>query len=554
MAFLRLSLLLFIASNLHAQENEHPWIETPRKAAHSFVHFQLEGHKNLERSALTMSINPGLDLEKRTELARKLLAVLDAKGLIVVYENIPDNPAYVDSLSGEPTYILFQQLPEVFLTKTNRGWLFSQETLDRIPDLYGQTFSFFVEFVLDKLPDWVHKKWMEFAIWQYVALFVWLLLGLVIRKFSEILLSRYLHSWALKTRSTWDDQIIKHAEKPAGLVILFSFYYISFSNLRFSVTINFYLDLALQFALSASVIWLIYKLINVLADYLSEITSKTESKLDDQLVPLIRKTLKVFVVILGLLALLQNAGINVASVLAGLGLGGLAVALAARDTLANFFGSITIFMDKPFQIGDWVEIDGRHGTVEEVGFRSTRIRTFENSVLAIPNATLANAFIHNYGLRQYRRLKMVLNLTYSTKAEQVEAFVEGIKAIIQANPHTRKDFYEVHFNSFGAHSLDVLVYAFFNVPDWSTELQQRHHLLLEILRLAGDIGVEFAFPTQTLHVDSFYDAEPRKVGKTMTAAELIQQVESYGPGGKNARPQGTQLQHEGKPLDFGVKS
>jgi MscS family membrane protein len=141
-------------------------------------------------------------------------------------------------------------------------------------------------------------------------------------------------------------------------------------------------------------------------------------------------------------------------------------------------------------------------------------------------------------------------LVYSTPPEQVEAFVEGIKAIIKASPSTRKDFFEVHFNSFGDHSLNVLIYMFFKVPDWSAELQARHNFLLQVLQLAHEIGVEFAFPTQTLHVDSFFQDEPREVGKKYSAKELIRRLKQYGPQGSKTAPDGLQLEDEGKPVNY----
>jgi MscS family membrane protein len=254
---------------------------------------------------------------------------------------------------------------------------------------------------------------------------------------------------------------------------------------------------------------------------------------------------------MGVIAILQNNGYNVASLIAGLGIGGLAVALAARETLANFFGSITIFMDRPFKIGDWIKVGNVEGTVEEVGFRSTRVRTFYNSLVSVPNSNLANTDIDNLGLRKYRRLKTVLNLTYSTTPEQMEAFVEGIKALVKANDHFRQDVYEVHFNSFGAHSLDVLVYVFLEVPDWSTELQQRHNFLLEVLKLAKEVGVEFAFPTQTLHMDSFHNDQPREVGEQRSEEELASAVYSFGPNGEKKSAEGTHIYKDGEPIDFG---
>src|SRR5690606_12151232 len=261
--------------------------------------------------------------------------------------------------------------------------------------------------------------------------------------------------------------------------------------------------------------------------------AKTESKLDDQLVPLVRKALKVVTVIAGVLAILQNLNVNVASLLAGLGIGGVAVALAAKDTVANFFGSIMIFVDKPFQIGDWINVAGVEGIVEEVGFRSTRVRTFYNSLVTIPNAKFTELSVDNYGKRRYRRVYSTLNLTYDTTPEQMQAFVEGIRAIIRANPYTRKDYYEVHMSGFGQHSLDVMVYYFFRVTSWSDELRERHNVYLEIMRLAKALGVEFALPTRTLHIESA--AAPgaaREIPPPASEVRLAEICRSFGPEGE----------------------
>jgi MscS family membrane protein len=267
-----------------------------------------------------------------------------------------------------------------------------------------------------------------------------------------------------------------------------------------------------------------------------EKAAKTETRLDDQLVPLIRRTAKAFMIVIGGIFVLQNLNVDVASLVAGLGLGGLAFALAAKDTLANTFGSLVIFVDRPFQIGDWVVNGDSEGTVEDVGFRTTRIRTFYDSLVTVPNAKLTDTAIDNMGMRAYRRIKVVLGLTYSTTPEQMQAFVEGLRAIVAAHPETRKDKYEIHFNNFGAFSLDVLFYVFVKVPGWSDELRARHELFLSALKLAKDVGVEFAFPTQTLHVDSFPQQPSRPVGHALARDRLTGVVESYGPGGPAANP------------------
>lgn len=531
-------------------------LSTPRKTAFTFMHWQQTGHIQPTFVAKTMQTVPDLNTEQAYERAQKLRQIFDARGLLVDYETIPNKPNYTDSLSGLPQYILFPELPEIYLVKKDSIWVFSKASVQAIPNLYADTFSFFVENILNNLPDTLRQSWLGLDVWQYIALFFWLLTGLLVRKLVEFVLQNYIKRLAAKTKTSWDDHLIHSVDKPAGFIAMMVFYWLTASNLQLSITFNYYLINGLEVAISAGIIWLVYKFIDLIADMLTEVTSRTESKLDDQLVPLIRKSLKILIVIIGVLFILQNNGINVASLLAGLGLGGLAFALAARDTLANFFGSVTIFIDKPFQIGDWVKTGDVEGTVEEVGFRSTRIRTFYNSLISVPNSVIANTDVDNLGLRKYRRVKMMLNLTYDTPPEKLEAFVEGIKAIIVANKHMWKDFYEVHFNQFGPHSLDVLVYCFLEVPSWSDELQQKHNFFMEILRLAKDIGVSFAYPTQTLHVDSFKKSdEPENQNKqTISESELAATIFRYGPGGEKSSPEGVRLYKDGDEVDFGANT
>ena len=544
-------LFLFASNTTFAfQGNQASTLATPQKSVHTFLHWQQTGHQNYDKVATTMKLAE-VSKEEKIELARELKKVLDAKGLLVQYDAIPNARNYVDSLSGLQQYILFDELPEIYLIKYNEEWVFSEATIDQIPQLYRDTFSSLMEAAVNELPDSLKNEWLGLEIWQYLAIFCWLLLGLILRKIFEFILDNYIHRLAKKTKFTWDDDLIDGIDKPAGFIFMMFFWLATFTNLQLSVTVNHYLSIILEVVVSLGFIWLFYNLSDVFSKYLGVLTSKTETKLDDQLVPLIRKTLRFFVLLMGVILILQNNGYNVASLIAGLGIGGLAVALAARDTLANFFGSVTIFVDKPFRIGDWIKVGSVEGTVEEVGFRSTRIRTFYNSLVSVPNSNISNNDVDNLGLREYRRLLTTLNLTYSTSPEQMEAFVEGIKAIVKSNSHFRQDFYEVHFNAFGAHSLDVMIYVFFKVPDWSTELQQKHNFFLDLLKLADEVGVELAFPTQTLHVDSFHKDEPRQVGEARTEEELAASVTEYGPNGSKSNPEGLRIFKDGKEVDFG---
>ncbi len=546
--------LLSFSIELSAYQSITPindqYLINPQRSIHTFLHWQQTGHQNSDLVILTMKLAKQATIEEKKELALQLKKILDARGLLVNYNLIPQDSNYTDSLSGLNNYILFDQLPEIYLIKSGNEWVFSEATIKRIPTLYKTTFSSFFTAILDQIPAWASNKWLGIAIWQFLALFLWILIGVILRRVFEFILDNYIRKITKKTTFTWDDDLLDGVARPVGFTFLMVFFSLSYANLQLPITINLYLSIILEIAVSCGIIWLFYNLSGVFSKYLTVITERTENKLDDQLVPLIRKSLRFFVITMGIILILQNNGYNVASLIAGLGIGGLAVALAARDTLANFFGSITIFLDRPFKIGDWIKIGNVEGIVEEVGFRSTRIRTFYNSLVSVPNSNVSNSDIDNYGMRKYRRLKTVLSLTYSTTPEQIEAFVEGIKGIVKANKNFRQDFYEVHFTTFGAHSLDILVYIFFKVPDWSTELQQRHNFLLEVLRLSKELGIEFAFPTQTLHVDSFYPNEPRTVGENRTEQQLVSDVIAFGPNGSKSLPNGIKIYKDGKEINF----
>jgi len=215
---------------------------------------------------------------------------------------------------------------------------------------------------------------------------------------------------------------------------------------------------------------------------------------------MIRKTLKVFVTVIGITFIASNLNLNVSSLLASLGLGGLAFALAAKDVVQNLFGSFTVIMDQTFHTGDWIIVNDIEGSVEEVGLRSTKIRTFYDSLITLPNSIFITAKVDNMGNRKYRRLKCTVSLTYDTHPDKIEAFCEGIKELVRLHPYMRKDYFHVYLNSLGASSLDVLVYVFWETPDWSTELRERQRFLLDILRLAKSQNIDMAFPTQTLHL------------------------------------------------------
>jgi MscS family membrane protein len=250
------------------------------------------------------------------------------------------------------------------------------------------------------------------------------------------------------------------------------------------------------------VLWSAIRLTDGLSNWWAEAAKKTETKLDDQLVPIVRQSVKVFLYIVGVVFVLQNLGYSVMSLLAGFGLGGAALALASKDTVANVFGSIVIFFDKPFQIGDWIEMGSLEGTVEDVGLRTTRIRTFANSQVTIPNALFTTNTVNNWSKMKKRRIKMSVGVTYSSSPEKVDVLVCKIRQIIADDENMLHDFYLVNFDNFGPYSLDIFIYCFTRSTVWAEFLQAKQEFMFKIMHAVAELGLDFAFPTQTLHIGS----------------------------------------------------
>ncbi len=339
---------------------------------------------------------------------------------------------------------------------------------------------------------------MSIALWQWIGLAALVVLGVVADKAVTWFAARFFKRW--QERKEGYQGLEDDLFRPLGLLAMALIWVIGLKLLALPDGVNSILTVATKLFLSLAMVWTAFRLVTMLNVVLIQKAADTPHKFDDLMVPMVSKSLKLFVAIVGFIFIAKNLNVDVTSLLAGLGLGGLAFALAAKDLLGNFFGSLTVVLDRPFHIGDWVVIGDVEGSVEEVGFRSSRIRTFYDSVITLPNALLTTSKIDNMGARHYRRMTTTLSLTYDTSPEKIDAFCEGVRTLIQMHPYMRKDYYQVYFNEYSAASLDVLVYVFWQTPDWSTELRERHRFLLDILRLAKQLGVEFAYPTQTIHI------------------------------------------------------
>lgn len=447
------------------------------------------------------------DQERAKRLAIRLKQIFDGEGLFVQIRSLPQDPDFTpDTLSGENYYTLFpEELPEVYVEKIDGRWYYSQETVAAINEIHKKVYPFGADLLLNLLPKFGHSKVLGLAMWQYLGLLIMLIVGLML----YLLLSKILNPIIKRLSQTKrfpaliDMEVVRKIARYISLLILLRFFRIMLPPLQLPIESAQFAIIVIKLLTILFVVMLIMNLLSVFISYGERYTQKTESKLDEQLVPIVKRTLQAIIIGVGIIQGLRIMHVDVTALIAGISIGGLALALAAQDMLKNLFGSLTIFLDRPFQIGDWINFGDVDGTVEEVGFRSTRVRTFANSLVYVPNGKLADMVINNYGLRNYRRFKMTISLTYDTPPILIEKFVEGLRELVRNHPKTRKDAFEVHFNAMGSHSLDILFYAFFEAPTWTEELEGKQDILLSILRLGETLGVRFAFPTSTMFVEEF---------------------------------------------------
>jgi MscS family membrane protein len=255
-----------------------------------------------------------------------------------------------------------------------------------------------------------------------------------------------------------------------------------------------------QIFIIVAITWVISRFVDFVGVVFQSRASRTASKLDDQLVPFFKDFIKVLIYIFAFLIILGSVfSVNVAGMVAGLGVGGLAIAFAAKESLENLLASFTIFLDHPFVVGDLVEVGGITGVVEKIGFRSTRIRTLEKTFVTVPNKSMIDKPLNNLSLRTFRRVQFDVNLTYDTPSQKMKAITAELQEYIDNHPQTNQDG-RIRFQSLGASSKDVMVLYFVEALDWNEFINVREEVTYKVVEVVEKHGAEFAFPTQTLHV------------------------------------------------------
>ena len=335
------------------------------------------------------------------------------------------------------------------------------------------------------------------------SLYNWLIsLGILIGSFILIKILYWIFSNVFKritskTKTNIDDVLLDKLEKPLTYLVLIGGYWIAIHFLKFNDTISSVLENVAYLALVLDITLVFSRIFDALiSEVIMPLSEKSESSFDNQLIPVIQKGVRSIIWVLGIIIGLDNIGFDITAMIAGLGIGGLALALAAQDSVKNIFAGIMIFLDKPFRLNDRIQINGHDGSVEEVGLRSTRIRTLEGRIVTIPNCTFTDNSVINVTSQPALKVKLNLGLTYDTNEEQMQNAINILEEIVKDQPQIKDDF-AAGFNGFGDFSLNIL-FIYYVKPEghW---LDTQTLVNKEILRRFNKEGLEFAFPTQTIY-------------------------------------------------------
>jgi MscS family membrane protein len=460
-----------------------------------------------EEAARYLSVS-GPESSRGPELARRLKAVLDRHLWVDLDEASPLSGGHADDGLPPATDEIGtvpgpQGRPEpVRMIRVASGeqarWVFSHGAVARIDEWYAGLGD---RWIREHLPEPLLRPGpRELLFWQWLALpllfgAAWSA-GRLLAWATRSLLGRIVG----RTRTTWDDALLVRLGDPLVLAWTLGVAYLLLPWLGLSPPARGFLHATLNAGVVVTFFWLLWRSVDVAGGALTASRWGSQSAAARSVLSISVRMGKVVVLSMGLVAGLAQLGYPVASLLAGLGLGGLALALAAQKTVENLFGSISLAVDQPFRIGDFVRIEDFVGTVEAIGLRSTRFRTLDRTLISIPNGRLADMRLESYTARDRMRLACTIGLVYGASAAQMRDVLAGLERVLREHPRIWPDAVVVRFKEFAASSLDIEVMAWFQTPDWSEFQLIRQEVLLRFMEVVERAGTSFAFPTRTLHV------------------------------------------------------
>jgi MscS family membrane protein len=477
-------------------------LENPRLTVNSHIHFLQRDSYEPRKSAQTL-MAPEMSEEEKEELARMLIQIYDGEGFFVEIEDIPNKADYKDS-TGRHRYIIFDKYPDIYVQKYGDYWFYSRRSVRTIPSIHEKVYPYGSDLIATLIPGYGDREVLGLSINQWAGILILLLAAYLVYRVLNLLLALFLKRVLpmFFKEAYFEISDIYPVARPLSWLVVTLLLTRLVPILQLDIAMNQYVIISLRILGSVFGILLASRIIDLVAKVAVRLASKTDTTMDDQLIPLVVRIIRMIVIVFGIIFILQNLGVNVTALLAGVSIGGLALALAAQDTVKNFIGSISIFIDRPFQIADFIETSTFTGTVEEVGVRSTRIRDLGGALISIPNGNLVNQTVTNHSTRTHRRYATELTVTYSTSTEQMLKFVEAVRQIAENYEFTKEDSVTVQFKGFANSSLNIFLAVSFTQTAFADMLIAQQTINLEIMKKADELGVEFAFPSTSLYVES----------------------------------------------------
>jgi MscS family membrane protein len=493
-----------LAADSAARANENVSPQSPRVSLQHYLELTRAGE--YATAAAYLDVPDSLRGQAPT-LARQLKAVLDRHvwfdlttiSPLATGDTSDDLPRGVDQVATIPSGGVNQPV-RLARTQTDTGavWRFTRATVMRVPAWYGDLSG---RWAMEHLPDALLRPGpYELLWWQWLALPLLfaaaVMVGLLVSVIARALLGRVV----ARTRSDWDDALLERLATPFTVFFTLTAATMLLPTLALYAPASAAVMRIIRAVLLADFFWGLWRLVDVIAQMVRRSHWGLTASSAKSLVPLGSRVTKVIVLAMGAVALLSLLGYPVASLVAGLGLGGLAFALAAQKTVENLFGAFSIGVDQPFREGDFVKVEDFVGTVEAIGLRSTRFRTLDRTIVSLPNGKLADMRLESFAVRDRMRLATVIGLVYETTAAQMKEVLEGFERVLRSHPKIWPDAMVVRFANFGASSLDIEIMAWFQVPEWSDFQLARQEVLLQFMEVVEKAGSSFAFPTRTVHL------------------------------------------------------
>lgn len=506
--------MLFVGRVQAQFDDERPVDDyaTPYNALYSFAYYTSKEHFDPQRLTKLFP--------RRTEdiatLATQLRQIFDGKGLRVQLNLAPMDSAFIDSTTRKHTYTPHpRDLPDIYLERdpTNKRWHLSRESVRAISEWHGRVYPFGSDVLVNLLPVAVGSKTVfGLALWQYFGFALIGLFAFLLSRIVSYLLRKSINRVAESRlgKDKFDAEIVHKLARSLSYILVLYSLYVLVPILQLPVSLSYYLVTSARLVNTFFICVFFLRLVDLFKANIQRLFErKDDDMFDDHVAPIVLRIIKSIVIIFTFFHALSLLDVNITALVAGLSIGGLAIALAAQETVRNLFGSAMIYADRPFKTGDYISFETIEGTVEDIGFRSTRIRTLDTSLIAVPNGKLVDMIINNLGARQRRRFRTMIEIPHHTPPALVDAFVKGLRELTMAHPHTYKEMYFIHLNQFSASSLSILFFIYFETNEYAQDVKYREEIMMGIIEMARRMGVKFAVPaTSVYHETTIGDNVP----------------------------------------------